>query len=237
MTRTKLQGELSAAANPARAAVLQKLFQTGKGGYGEGDCFLGLTVPAMREIALRYRALALSDIERLLQSKFHEYRLSALEILVVQFEKGSPETRKEIFNFYLKHTNGINNWDLVDASAPYIVGAHLLAARSGKILDSLAKSPNVWERRIAIVSTLTLIKAGQLDDTFRIATALLADRRDLIQKATGWALREAGKISSARLLEFLETNYSELSRTALRYAIERFPQSRRKKLLTGIFDQ
>ena len=228
--RLKLEHELQNAADSTRAANSAWFFKTGKGDYGEGDRFLGIKVPVQRNIALRYLDLSLPDIARLLSSPVHEYRFTALELLVAQYESASSKTRQEIFDFYLSQTSCINNWDLVDTSAPYIVGAHLLAL-SRKLLDKLAKSENMWERRISIVATLFFIKQGQLNDTFRIAEKLLSDKHDLIHKAVGWALRETGKISPAALLEFLRLHGDQMPRTSLRYAIERFPPEQRKQLL------
>ncbi len=224
-----LKKELTAAADPERARNLAWFFKTGKGQYGHGDRFIGLTVPKARRIAHRYIHLPLADIENLLASPMHEHRFAALEILVAQYER---ENNRAIFDFYLKHTKFVNNWDLVDTSAPYIVGQHLLT-RPRKILYRLAKSHNLWERRIAIIATMPFIRAGELEDTFAIATLLLADDHDLIHKAVGWMLREAGKQSKPELLRFLKANYAKLPRTTLRYAIERFPAAQRKRLLAG----
>jgi len=226
-----LKKELAAAADPERARNLAWFFKTGKGQYGHGDRFIGLTVPVARRIAHRYVHLPLADVEKLLASPIHEHRFVSLEILVAQYER---EHSRAIFDFYLKHTKFVNNWDLVDTSAPYIVGEHLLA-HPRRILYRLARSRNLWERRIAIVSTLTLIRAGEIGDTFAIAKVLLADDHDLIHKAVGWMLREAGKQSAPALLRFLKQNYSALPRTALRYAIERFPAKQRKEMLAGKF--
>lgn len=226
-----LKKELRASADPERAKNLAWFFKTGKGQYGHGDRFIGLTVPTMRRIAHRYIDLPLTDVAKLLASPIHEHRAAALEILVAQYAR---EKSKAIFGFYLKHTKFVNNWDLVDGSAPYIAGQHLLT-RPRRILYRLAKSKNLWERRIAIVSTFAFIKAGEIDDTFAIAKLLLNDDHDLIHKAVGWALREAGKQSTPALLEFLKQNYSALPRTTLRYAIERFPAAQRKRMLAGVF--
>jgi len=226
---SELKRELAAAADPERARNLAWYFKTGKGQYGYGDRFIGLTVPTMRRIAHRYFHLPLTDVAKLLASPIHEHRSAALEILVAQYER---EKSKAVFDFYLKHTKFVNNWDLVDTSAPYIAGQHLLT-RPRKILYRLAKSRNLWERRIAIVSTFAFIKAGDFEDTFAIAKLLLKDDHDLIHKAVGWALREAGKQSAPALLRFLKENYSALPRTTLRYAIERFPARLRKRLLAG----
>lgn len=232
--RKDLERELAAEADPSRADILAWFFKTGKGEYAEGDKFLGLTVPKMRRIALRYRALPFTALSRLLESTFHEHRLAALEILVAQFEKGDDAQRGQIFDFYLQHTARINNWDLVDASAPYIVGEHLLT-RPRDVLYSLVLSQNLWERRIAIVSTFAFIKRGQTHDTYRLSEQLLGDKHDLIHKATGWALREAGKVSPPLLLRFLKKHYARVPRTTLRYAIERFPANQRKQILRREF--
>jgi len=231
---TDLQRELSDAADPERARNLAWFFKTGKGQYGEGDEFCGITVPVMRKLAKRSTHLKLTDVEKLLSSRVHEHRFTALEILVFQYEAGDRAARQKIFDFYLQHTRYINNWDLVDTSAPYIVGEHLVS-RSRRILYSLAKSPGLWERRIAMVATMALIRRDDLEDAFAIAALLLGDKHDLIHKAVGWMLREAGKSSTPALLDFLERNYSAMPRTALRYAIERLPGPQRKRILKGVF--
>jgi 3-methyladenine DNA glycosylase AlkD len=233
-TVQRLIHDFALAADPERAANLAWFFKTGKGQYGEGDRFLGITVPLQRKIALQYRGLALSEIARLLASPIHEHRFAAVEILVAQYERGSEDSRNEILTFYLEHSHRVNNWDLVDTSAPYIVGEHL-KTHPRDLLDKLATSSNVWDRRIAIVSTLALIKQDEIDDTFRIVEKLLSDKHDLIHKAVGWALRETGKVSRAALLRFLRTHYPAIPRTALRYAIERFPPRQRKLILAGRF--
>jgi len=229
-----LKREFGRAADPKRARDLAWFFKTGKGEYGEGDKFIGITVPVQRAIAKKFRHLELRDIEKLLESRVHEYRSTGLMILVAQYEAGDPGTKQRVFDFYLQHSRRINNWDLVDGSAPYIVGKDLIS-RSRLVLYRLAKSPDLWERRIAMVATAAFIRRGDLKDTFGIATRLLADKHDLIHKATGWMLREAGKQSRAELIRFLKRNYSRLPRTALRYAIERLPEAQRKKALKGIF--
>ena len=174
------------------------------------------------------------DLALLLASDIHEHRLAALEILVAQYESGAESERKNIVQFYLANTRGINNWDLVDASASYILGEHL-KTRSRRVLLRLVKSKSIWERRIAIVATLMLIRHGETADTFLIAEKLLADPHDLIHKAVGWALREAGKVSQPDLLAFLQRHYASMPRTTLRYAIERFPPQLRKRMLAGKF--
>lgn len=232
MSIRDLTRELGRTADPKRARASAWFFKTGKGQYGEGDRFAGITVPVLRKIVSRYSGLSFKEIEQLLASPIHEYRLAGFEILVAQYEAGDEARRCQIFDFYLRHTRSANNWDLVDASAPYIVGEHL-KTRSRRLLDSLARSKSIWERRIAIVSTLALIRTGDLEDTFRIAVQLLSDKHDLIHKAIGWMLRETGKVSPAKLRLFLKTNYSELPRTTLRYAIERFPVRERRRMLAG----
>lgn len=233
-TSKDLTRELAALADEDRAVVLRRFFKTGAGQYAEGDRFLGITVPALRKIALRYTHLPLKDIRQLLKSPIHEERSCALEILVWQYEHAEPERQEEIFRFYLDNTKGINNWDLVDCSAREIVGAHLLR-RPRAVLDELAISENIWQRRIAIVATMRFIKHGEVKPTYRIAQLLLSDKHDLIHKAVGWALRETGKVSQSELLRFLEKHYKSLPRTALRYAIEHFPPERRKRMLSGDF--
>ena len=226
--------ELAAAADPRRAESSAWFFKTGKGQYGEVDQFLGINVPTQRKIALRYRDLPHAAVQKLLASKVHEHRFVALEILVAQFEAASASEQTAIYRFYLAHAACVNNWDLVDTSAPYIVGRYLLT-RPRAILKKLAKSSLIWERRISIVATFALIRAGETADTFEIARLLLGDPHDLIHKAVGWALREAGKRTPDQLLAFLQANYDALPRTALRYAIERFTPAERKRFLAGDF--
>jgi 3-methyladenine DNA glycosylase AlkD len=225
--------KLKELSNQDKAIILQRFFKTGKGQYGEGDIFLGLTVPQQREVAKEAsKRFSLNDIEKLLQSKIHEERLISLLILVDKF-KDSP---KEIFDFYLSHAKFVNNWDLVDLSAPKIVGSWLLNKKDRGILIKLAKSENLWEKRISIVSTYILIKNGEFNDCLKISKILLKDKHDLIHKAVGWMLREVGKKDQAILEEFLKNNYSDLSRTTLRYAIERFPENLRKQFLLNNYE-
>jgi 3-methyladenine DNA glycosylase AlkD len=229
-----LKKELAALADQDRAVGVARFFRSGKGQYGEGDRFLGISVPDQRKVALRYRHLSLPDVEKLLASPIHEHRFTALKILVAQFEQSDEERRQCIFDFYLAHTSRINNWDLVDTSAPYLCGKHLLS-HPRDILYRLAGSANLWERRIAIVSTMAFIRDGDLKDAFRISELLLKDSHDLIHKAVGWMLREAGKRSPDELRSFLERNYTRMPRTTLRYAIERMSESDRKRVLSGVF--
>src|SRR3989344_4326457 len=227
---SSLQNEFKLLADAERALISQRFFKTGPGQYGEGDIFVGLTVPQMRLLAKKYHNLSLMDIEKLLRSKIHEVRFLALVILVNQFKKADEKIQEQIYNFYLKHTKHINNWDLVDTSAAYIVGP-FLQNKDKTILTKLAHSKNLWERRIALLSTFHYIKQGEADETFRIAELLLADKHDLIHKAVGWMLREMGKRSSPALRKFLDKNAKDMPRTALRYAIEKFPERERLKYL------
>ena len=224
---TQLKKELKKISSPRQAKILQRFFKTGKGEYGEGDIFLGIKVPEQRKVADKFQELSLKDIEKLLNSKIHEYRMSALFILIKQYEKADEEYKKEIFNFYLKNTKNINNWDLVDLSAPKIVGDYLLN-KPRKILYKLARSSNLWERRIVIISTWIFIKNNEFDDTLKIAKILLNDKHDLIHKAVGWMLREVGKRDQKIEEEFLKKYYLKMPRTMLRYAIERFNEKKRK---------
>lgn len=225
-TLTQLRNDLHTLKNPEKALILQRFFKTGKGQYGEGDVFLGITVPQSRKIAVTYKTLPLNDIKQLLISKIHEERLIGLLILVHNFET-SP---KKIYQFYLSLTKYINNWDLVDLSADKIVGAYLIDKKKD-ILYTCARSKNIWERRIAIVATYYFIKNNQFDDTLKIAEILLNDTHDLIQKAVGWMLREVGKRSVKTEEDFLQKHYENMPRTMLRYAIEKFPETKRKAYL------
>jgi 3-methyladenine DNA glycosylase AlkD len=231
-TRLDLLRETESAADERKAQNLAWFFKTGPGEYGEGDVFLGLTVPMSRKIALRYTHLPLKEIAKLLASPIHEHRFVAFEILVAQYDKGEEEQRQHIFDFYLQNTHRANNWDLVDTSCRYIVGRHLVTRPRG-LLDELAVSPMLWERRIAIVSTFAFLAHGETRDTYRIARKLLSDKEPLIHKAVGWLLREAGKVSRAELEAFLRKNYTKLPRTTLRYAIERFTSGERKEWSGG----
>ncbi len=227
-----MRKELKAKANPKRARILQRFFKTGPGEYGEGDIFLGVTVPEVRKIAKRYGDSGRQDIRKLLHSKVHEERLAALLILVHNFQAGNHKQKESIFDFYLKNTKNINNWDLVDVSADKIVGKYLID-ESKEILHKLARSSNLWERRIAIMSTFHFIKNGKFEETLRMSEILLNDSHDLIHKAVGWMLREVGKRSLETEEKFLERYYKNMPRTMLRYAIERFPEETRLAYLKG----
>jgi 3-methyladenine DNA glycosylase AlkD len=217
--------------NKEKGKLLQRFFKTGIGEYGEGDIFAGLTVPQSRVLATKYKDLSFSDITTLLKSKIHEERLIALLILVHNFEKNPPEKRR-IYEFYLKNTKYINNWDLVDLSSHEIIGGYLLD-RQKDILLKLAKSNNLWEKRIAMISTFAFIREKKFDASLKIASILINDREDLIQKALGWMLREIGKRDLTVELEFLKKYYKQMGRTALRYSIEKFPEKLRQKYLLG----
>ena len=219
--------EFKKISNPRQAKVLQRFFKTGKGEYGEGDIFLGVKVPDQRKIANKFSELSLKDLEELLKSEIHEYRMTALLVLIKQYEKADEEDKKKIFDFYLKNSRNINNWDLVDISAPKIVGDFLLD-KSKSILYKLAKSNNLWEKRIAIISTIAFIRNNEFDDTLKISKILLKDQHDLIHKAVGWMLREVGKRDQKVEEEFLKKHYSKMPRVMLRYAIERFEEKKRK---------
>jgi 3-methyladenine DNA glycosylase AlkD len=217
--------ELRACSREDKKEILPRFFKTGKGEYGEGDMFLGVVVPETRKVALRHRDAAFEVVEALLESEWHECRLCALLILVERFKRTS--SKAHIVDFYLKHTSGINNWDLVDLSAPYILGTYLVTEPDRSVLYDLSRSSNMWEQRIAVVSTLMLIRHGQFDDIMKLAESFLGTKHDLMQKATGWMLREVGKRDEARLVTFLETYKSLMPRTMLRYSIEKFPPERR----------
>ena len=219
----ELRKELRARASPKRAKILAGFFKTGEGEYGEGDVFLGVTVPETRKIAQRFSDPSLADIAKLIRSGIHEERLLALLILVHKFEKGNSRSQKHIFDFYLKHMKYINNWDLVDLTAPKIVGTYLMH-RPRNVLYKLARSDSIWERRIGILATYTFLKVGEFKDTLAISRILLNDPHDLIHKAVGWMLREVGKQSQTAEEQFLKKHYKTMPRTMLRYAIERFPK-------------
>lgn len=230
----KIKEELSKFENPQKAIFLQRFFKTKEGQYGFGDKFLGVSVPVQRKIASKFKDTPLPEIDKLLNSKLHEERLVSLFILVDKFKKGNEKIKEEVFNFYLSKTKNINNWDLVDSSAHKIVGEYLLKNKNEELLKKLARSKNLWERRIAMIATYQFIINGNSRTTYEIANLLLSDRHELIQKAVGWMLRETGKrVSEAELQEFLKTRYKKMPRTALRYAIERFPQEIRLKYLKG----
>ena len=234
-----LREDLSKLSIPEKAEYFPRFFKSGPGEYGEGDKFLGITVPNCRTIAKKYESrLEIGDVSELLESHWHEERLSALLILVIKYAKSDNETKSEIFDFYLRNTKHINNWDLVDLSCPKIIGDYTFHNPSNqKVLDELIDSKLLWDKRIAIVSTLFFIVNGNPVPTLKIVRKSLEDDHDLIQKANGWMLRELGKrIDNNLLIDFLKTYYQKIPRTTLRYAIERFEPEVRKKYLQGIFD-
>lgn len=248
ITADDIIAALSVWADDEQREVLMRFFKTGPGEYGEGDRFLGLKVPQTRAVVREVRRrVPLDEIAALLASEWHEARLAALLLLVEEMKAALPrrgrpltdgaERRREIVDFFLRHARRANNWDLVDLSCEYILGEYLLYPQPDgtmperTILDSLAHSDNLWEQRIAIVSTFTLIRHGEFDDTLRVAALLLAHPHDLIHKAVGWMLREVGKRDKDVLLDFLERHVQSMPRTALRYAIEKFPDEERRSWL------
>jgi 3-methyladenine DNA glycosylase AlkD len=228
-----LKQELQKKANQEKAKHLQRFFKTGPGQYGAGDIFLGITVPDQRAIVKKYKHLGLDDLKRSIGSKFHEERLTVLLILVERFQKADDKEKKEIFDFYIKNRQGINNWDLVDLTAPKIVGAYL-EDKDKVLLYKFAKSKDLWERRIAMLSCFYYIYKEDCRDALKIAEILVNDKHDLIQKAVGWMLREVGKRCGQEIEEdFLKKYYKTMPRTMLRYAIEKFPEKKRKNYLFG----
>ena len=236
-TLKSIKKEMKDLQNPLKKKVLEKFFKTKKGEYGYGDIFYGITVPITRNIAKKYfKEINLEETENLLHSKIHEERLCALLILVLKFEnkETTKEEQKEIFKLYLKNTKYINNWDLVDLSSHHIVGKYLFEYRNEiLILDKLAHSNLIWDKRVAMISCYYFIYRKDLEQTLSIAKILLQDEHDLIQKAVGWMLREIGKRDLDTEENFLKENYKTMPRTMLRYAIEKFPETKRKKYLEG----
>jgi 3-methyladenine DNA glycosylase AlkD len=228
----KLKKELNNLANIKQKEVLQRFFKTGPGEYGEGDVFLGIKVPEQRRVAKEFNDLSLDNVQSLLNSKTHDHRMVALFILIDQYNRGDEKDRKTIFDFYLKNTRNINNWDLIDLSAPKIVGDYLIN-QPRKILYKLARSKDLWKKRIAVLSTFTFIKENQFEDTLKISEILLYDDHDLIHKAVGWMLREVGKRDQVAEEIFLNKYHKTMPRTMLRYAIEKLDESKRKFYMKG----
>ncbi|MEI6314243.1 MAG: DNA alkylation repair protein [Syntrophus sp. (in: bacteria)] len=228
----EIQTRLERLGDPEKAQIHQRFFKTGPGEYGEGDVFLGISVPETRKLAREYQTLSLPETIKFLQSPLHEARQLALFILVRAYAKGDAALQEQIYHLYLQNARFINNWDLVDVSAEHIVGPWL-RRQSKAPLHILAASELVWERRIAIMATFHYIKKGEFDPTLRIAELLLADKHDLIHKATGWMLREIGKRNLAVEESFLKAHYRQMPRTMLRYAIEKFPEDLRQQYLRG----
>jgi len=229
---TRLLRDLRKVSTRSRATANQRFFKTGPGEYGEGDRFLGTTLPDLRRLSVKYDALSLGELRSLLTSRWHEERLVALFILIRQYQRGSQAARNAIYKLYLGHTRYINNWDLVDSSAAAIVGAHLYE-RDRALLHKLAQSRSIWERRIAVLASFYFIRKGEYEDTLTIAELLLRDEHDLIHKAVGWMLREIGKRDQAVEERFLKTHAARMPRTMLRYAIERFPEPLRRRYLNA----
>jgi 3-methyladenine DNA glycosylase AlkD len=232
MTLQMIKKRLEQVANKEKAEVLQRFFKTGPGEYGEGDVFIGVKVPDLRKIAKDFRDIVTKDVIVLLESAVHEERLLALLILVGKYAKGDETAKKEIYKLYLDKTKFINNWDLVDVTAHHIVGDYLMNKNKDP-LYSLARSEDLWERRIAIMATFYFIRNERYEDTLKIAKTLLNDKEDLIHKAVGWMLREIGKRDMISEEIFLKQHYKEMPRTMLRYAIEKFPEYKRQKYLKG----
>lgn len=227
----KVIADLQKLKNPAKAKILAGFFKTSPGQYGEGDQFLGVVVPLQRVVAKKHTNLTLSELQKLLNSKIHECRLTALFILIDKYNK-TPAERKKIIAFYLKNTNNINNWDLVDLSAPKILGDYLAKGEGGvKILYELAASKKLWEKRIAILSTYAFIRQNIFKHTLKTSKILLVDKHDLIHKAVGWMLREIGKRDLKTEKDFLQKYYKKMPRTMLRYAIEKFAPAERARFM------
>ncbi len=222
-----IKAELDKIKNPAKAKFLSRFFKTGKGEYGEGDQFLGITVPAQRNVAKRHLNASFVDLKELLSSPMHEHRLTALIILTEKYKISDAPGKKKIADFYLRNIAHVNNWDLVDLSADKILGAYV-HDKDRKILYNLVKSKNLWERRISIISTFAFIKRNEFGDTLKLAEILLRDEQDLIHKAVGWMLREIGKRDRNVEEKFLAKHHKNMPRTTLRYAIERFGKEERK---------
>jgi len=228
----ELRKILNLNSNEQYAKTAQWFFKTDPGGYGEGDRFIGIRVPVIRKIAKEFSHISLDHLRVLLSSSIHEERLTAVLILVLKFKKGNESEKEKIYKFYLKNRKGINNWDLIDLSAPNIVGAYLLD-KEKELLFKFASSKNLWDRRIAILSTFAFIKADEYETALKICETLLSDKHDLIHKAAGWMLREIGKRNLKIEEEFLKKHYKKMPRTMLRYAIEKFPEAKRLAYLRG----
>ena len=232
MNHKIIHNELLQLANEKIAEHSQRFFKTGKGEYGEGDIFLGIRVPLLRKLVKKYRGISITEVRKLLHSKFHEERLLAVLMLVQLFKSADESVQKQVYDLYLENTEFINNWDIVDISASNIVGAHLYEKDKAPLYD-LVQSKNLWERRIAIIATFYFIRQNEFDDTLKLAEILLNDKEDLIHKAVGWMLREVGKREIEFEEEFLQEHYKIMPRTMLRYAIEKFPETSRKMYLRG----
>jgi len=230
MSLSQLRVRLQKLASPGDAAFLQRYFKTAPGEYGAGDRFIGIRVPVLRRLAREFRELPPGGVAALMRSPIHEERLLALILLVNTFERADENGRAEIYDFYLAHLDRVNNWDLVDVSAPRIVGPHL-ENRSRKILFRLARSKNLWHRRLAVLATFHFIRSSDFADAFRLAELLRDDKHDLMHKAVGWMLREIGKRDAAVLQKYLGRHAARMPRTMLRYAIKKLPARSRKHYL------
>ena len=225
----QIKQDMQSLANPEKAKIYLRFFKTGKGHYGEGDQFLGLSMPEQRVIAKKYINTSLQELQELITSPIHEHRMTTLIILTYKYEKADEDTKKEIYDFYLKNYQSINNWDLVDVTAPRIIGTYLLDRRSRRrILYEFTLSNHLWKKRIAIVSTYTFIRNKDFQDTINISEILLNDKHDLIHKAVGWMLREMGKIDEKVLLKFLDKHHKVMPRTMLRYSLEKLNETQKK---------
>jgi 3-methyladenine DNA glycosylase AlkD len=229
----EIRSRLRSLANPADAEFAQRYFKTGPGQYGEGDRFLGIRATPMKALAREAAGLSREDLAELLRSEWHEERMLALLVMVGAHKRGGPEARQSLHEMYLAHTDRVNNWDLVDGSAQELVGAHLADGDDLSLLDRLAASPSLWERRIAIIATQHFIRAGEYAPTLHVAGLLVDDRHDLIHKAVGWMLREVGNRDREVEEGFLRAHFKTMPRTMLRYAIERFPEPLRQQYLRG----
>lgn len=228
-----IQKELKGYSSRQKAKILQRFFKTGKGDYGEGDLFLGISVPDIRKVCKKYfKNISFRELDTFLKSEFHEYRLFGLLTLTYMYEKGDEELRKEIFEYYLNNRRYVNNWDLIDTTAPKIVGEYIKNhSEARNILDELVVSDNLWDQRIAVLSTFAFLKDEDFDATLKFAKMLLNHEHDLMHKAVGWMLREVGKRDEKVLKEFLNKYYKRMPRTMLRYSIERFDKDERLRYL------
>ncbi|NWF50393.1 MAG: DNA alkylation repair protein [Ignavibacteriaceae bacterium] len=232
MTFKQIKEKVNSLSDPDQAEILQRFFKTGRGEYGEGDVFAGIKLPVQRKIAKENSETPISELKKMLLSPVHEIRMIALIILTNRFARADEVNKKIIFDFYIENREKINNWDLVDISAPKIPGEFLFD-KDKKILYDFARSKNIWERRIAIISTFGFIRKNHFEDTIQISKILLKDKEDLIHKAVGWMLRETGKRNLRTLELFLKEYYKTMPRTMLRYAIEKFPEHKRQNYLKG----
>jgi len=229
MTAAKALATLQGLGDPVRAATSARYFQAGEGGYGAGDLFLGVRVPELRRLARQWRGMDLAEVGKLLSSDYHEARLLALLILVERYRRAVPAEKEAVVELYLQNSNHINNWDLVDTSAPHILGDYLFSKTDRSLLDRLTASPSLWERRMAVLATFYFIRQDEFGETLRLAARLMDDPEDLIHKAVGWMLREVGKRNEKALLDFLEENAARMPRTMLRYAIEKLTTAQKVK--------